>query len=257
MTLAGHDPTGGAGIQADSEAISSQGCHAVSVITCLTVQDTHNVQRIIPVAEDVMRQAAETVLADMSVAAFKIGLLGSLEAIAVVRDVLLAHPDVSVVLDPVLAAGGGTDLSSDDIIAAIREQLLPLVTLLTPNVPEAAKLAGRGDDGDAQAVALLQQGCEYVLLTGTHADTERVENALFGGDGKGAQRRLRTWTWERLPHDYHGSGCTLAAACAGQLARGVAMEKAVAAAQAYAWGSLEAAQALGQGQRIPGRFYWT
>lgn len=251
MTLAGHDPTGGAGIQADSEAIASQGCHAVSVITCLTVQDTRNVQRIEPLADYLIEQQAEALLADMPIAAFKIGLLGSVEVVQAVHRILLQAPDVPVILDPVLAAGGGKDFANDELLGAIREYLLPLTTLLTPNVPEAAQLAVRGATLDEQAFALLDQGCEYVLLTGTHAATERVENALYG-DGK----RLRTWLWERLSETYHGSGCTLAAACAANLAKGMEMSKAVAAAQAYTWGSLQAGRKIGRGQWIPDRFYW-
>jgi hydroxymethylpyrimidine/phosphomethylpyrimidine kinase len=251
MTLAGHDPTGGAGIQADSEAIASQGCHAVSVITCLTVQDTRNVQRIEPLADYLIEQQAEALLADMPIAAFKIGLLGSVDVVQAVQRILLQAPDVPVILDPVLAAGGGKDFANEQLLGAIREYLLPLTTLLTPNVPETTQLAVRGETLDEQAFSLLDQGCEYVLLTGTHAETERVENALYG-DGK----RLRTWLWERLPETYHGSGCTLASACAANLAKGMDMSKAVAAAQAYTWGSLQAGRKIGRGQWMPDRFYW-
>lgn len=251
MALAGHDPSGGAGIQADSEAIASQGCHAVTVITCLTVQDTRNVQRIEPLADYLIEQQAEALLADMPIAAFKIGLLGSVEVVHAVHRILLQAPDVPVILDPVLAAGGGKGFASDELLGAIREYLLPLTTLLTPNVPEAAQLAVRGETLDEQAFSLLDQGCEYVLLTGTHAETERVENALYG-DGK----RLRTWLWERLAETYHGSGCTLASACAANLAKGMDVSKAVAAAQAYTWGSLQAGRKIGRGQWVPDRFYW-
>ena len=252
LTLAGHDPTGGAGIQADMEAISSQHCYPTSVITCLTVQDTGNVQRIAPVSAELIVQQAQTLLADMPVAAIKIGLLGSVEVVQAVRQVLLQVPHLPVILDPVLAAGGGSDLASAQLITAIREQLLPLTTLLTPNVQEAQRLAVTGDTGEAQALSLLQQGCKYVLLTGTHAETERVENVLYG-EGK----RLRTWTWERLPDTYHGSGCTLAASCAANLAKGQEMVRAVGTAQAYTWGSLQAGRKVGRGQHLPNRFYWT
>lgn len=251
MTLAGHDPGGGAGIQADIEAIASQGCYPVSVITCLTVQDTCDVQRIEPVADYLIEQQAEGVLADMPVAAFKIGLLGSMDVVEAVHRILLQAPDVPVILDPILAAGGGKSLSSDILVEAIREYLLPLTTLLTPNVPEAMRLAMAGETLEEQAASLLDQGCEYVLLTGTHAETEQVENALYG-DG----RRLRTWSWERLPGTYHGSGCTLASACAANLAKGMEISKAVAVAQAYAWGSLQAGRMIGRGQWVPDRFYW-
>lgn len=251
MTLAGHDPSGGAGIQADIEAIASQGCHAISVITCLTVQDTRNVQRIEPIADYLIEQQAEVLLADMPVAAFKIGLLGSVAVVEAVHRILLQAPDVPVILDPILAAGGGKNLASDLLLEAIREYLLPLTTLLTPNVPEAAQLALAGETLDDYALSLLDQGCGYVLLTGTHAETERVENALYG-DGK----RLRTWLWERLPETYHGSGCTLASACAANLAKGMDVSKASAAAQAYTWGSLQAGRRIGRGQWVPNRFYW-
>jgi hydroxymethylpyrimidine/phosphomethylpyrimidine kinase len=251
MALAGHDPSGGAGIQADIEAIASQGCRPVTVLTCLTVQDTCNVQRIEPLADYLIEQQAETLLADMPIAAFKIGLLGSVDVVQAVHRILLQAPDVPVILDPVLAAGGGKGFASDELLGAIREYLLPLTTLLTPNVPEAAQLAVRGATQDEQAFSLLDQGCEYVLLTGTHAQTERVENALYG-DGK----RLRTWMWERLPETYHGSGCTLASACAANLAKGMEVSKAVAAAQAYTWGSLQAGCKLGRGQWLPDRLYW-
>ena len=252
MTLAGHDPGGGAGIQADSEAISSQGCHPASVITCLTVQDTRNVQRIEPVTDYLIEQQDEVLLADLPIKAIKIGLLGSKAAVKAVHRILLQAPDVPVILDPVLAAGGGRNLANSGIIEAIREYLLPLTTLLTPNVPELTRLAIKGETLDEQAQCLLDQGCTYVLLTGTHADTERVENVLYG-DGK----RMRTWTWERLPETYHGSGCTLAAACAANLAKGIDIAQAVGVAQAYTWGSLQAARHIGHGQWLPNRFYWT
>lgn len=251
MTLAGHDPCGGAGIQADIEAIASQGCHPVSVITCLTVQDTRNVQRIEPIADYLIQQQAETLLADLPVAAIKIGLLGSPAVVQAVSAVLEQAGDIPVVLDPVLAAGGGLALADGDLLTAIRTYLLPHTTLLTPNVPEAQQLALAGESADAQALSLLEQGCRNVLLTGTHAATEQVENVLYA-----AGKRQRTWNWERLPQTYHGSGCTLAAACAANLGKGMAVEKAVAAAQAYAWGSLEAGRPLGRGQWLPDRFYW-
>ncbi len=251
MTLAGHDPGGGAGIQADSEAISSQGCHPASVITCLTVQDTCNVQRIEPIADYLIEQQAEALLADLPIKAIKIGLLGSEAAVRAVHRILLQAPDVPVILDPILAAGGGRNLANSGIIEAIREYLLPLTTLLTPNVPEAMRLALKGTTPDEQAQCLLDQGCAYVLLTGTHAATDQVENVLYG-DGQ----RLRSWTWERLPETYHGSGCTLASACAANLAKGMDIAQAVGMAQAYTWHSLQAARHIGHCQWLPHRLYW-
>lgn len=252
MTIAGHDPGGGAGIAADMEAIVSQGCRPVSIITCLTVQDTSHVKQVIPIDPALIEQQAQTLLADMPVAAIKIGLLGSVEVVKAVKRILQSVPNIPVVLDPVLASGGGDDLSSQAIVEAIRHELLPLTTVLTPNVPEAAVLAIQGQTQDEQALNLLKQGCQYVLLTGTHAVTDRVENVLYG-----QHSRLRTWNWERLPETYHGSGCTLAAACAANLAKGLPITMATGTAQAYTWGSLQAGYKVGQGQLLPNRFYWT
>jgi hydroxymethylpyrimidine/phosphomethylpyrimidine kinase len=131
------------------------------------------------------------------------------------------------------------------------EHLLPLTTLVTPNLPELQRLAPKCADIDEQALCLLAQGAAYVLVTGTHGDTQKVENVLYG-DGK----RLRTWSWERLPETYHGSGCTLAATCAANLAKGQDIFTAVGTAQAYTWGSLQAGRKVGHCQWLPNRLYW-
>ncbi len=252
MTLAGHDPSGGAGIMADSEAVISQGCRPVSVITCLTVQDTVRVKQVQAVSPALIEQQAKALLADLPVAAIKVGLLADVETILAVKQLLVAVPDIPVILDPVLASGAGDEFATQAMVQAIREHLLPLTTLVTPNIPEAAVLAGKGASQDEHAQALMAYGCRYVLLTGTHSASERVENILYG-QGK----RIRTWNWERLPETYHGSGCTLAAACAANLAKDLPIITAVGTAQAYTWGSLQAGYPLGKGQWLPNRFYWT
>lgn len=252
LCFSGHDPSGGAGIQADIEAIVSHRCHAASVITALTEQDSRNVKQLLPQRPRDIVSQAQTVLADFDIAAIKIGLLGSAEVALAVADIVRQTPGVPVVLDPVLAAGGGTDLAGQTLIAAIVEHLLPLTTLLTPNSIEARRLSGL-DDLNACATELQRRGAEYVLITGTHEDedSERVVNRLSMPD-----HLNETFNWERLPHHYHGSGCTLAAATAALLAQGLDMFSAVNEAQEYTWQSLNAAYRPGKGQHNPERLFW-
>ena len=252
MTLAGHDPSGGAGIQADIEAIASMGCHAVSVITALTVQDTHNVKDMLPLSPDLVAAQARAVLEDMTVAAIKIGLLGSVEIVEAIHTLLTDYPRIPVILDPILAAGDGAELATAGLIDALQTLLLPLTTVLTPNSREARRLAPNADSLEACAMALLEQGCEFVLITGAHEPSPQVINTLYGN-----HRRLEVFTWERLPGEYHGSGCTLASAIAGLVAQGQEFMSAIRQAQQYTWQSLRAAYRLGKGQYPPNRLFWT
>lgn len=252
MAISGHDPVGGAGVSADIEAIGSQGCHAASVITCITVQDTHDVYRVEPLPDYLILQQAEALLPDMNIAAIKIGLLHTVEAVKAVRTLIREAPqNIPIVLDPSLSVGIGRQ-GSPEVEQAIRTELLPLVTLLTLNHAELARLSQRPDAStQEQAQALLPYGCKAVLVTGTDNHTPQLDNILF------EQGELsRVWSWERLPHHYSGSGCTLTAACAAQLAKGTDLMKALMTAQAYTWGALEAGRAIGQGYRIPNRLYW-
>lgn len=252
LCFSGHDPSGGAGIQADIETIVSHRCHAASVITALTEQDSRNVKKLLPQRpEDVVAQAL-TLLTDFNVTAIKIGLLGSAEVALAVADVIRQADKIPVVLDPVLAAGGGTDLAGQELVAAIVEHLLPLTSLLTPNSIEARRLSGL-DDLTACAAELQRRGAEYVLITGTHEDedSELVVNRLFMPDNLN-----QSFNWERLPNQYHGSGCTLAAATAALLARGLDMFSAVNEAQEFTWQSLNAAYRPGKGQFNPERMFW-
>ena len=251
LVLAGLDSTGGAGIQADVEAIASQGAHACPVVTALTVQDTTNVMEVQPVDAALITQQARAVLEDVPVAAVKIGMLGSAEVVEVVHSLLRDYPDLPVVLDPVLAAGGGRELASDDLIDALSSLLLPQVTVLTPNTPEIRRLVPEADSIRAAAMALQERGVEFVLATGTHDNTEAVVNRLFGGN-----RLLEDYRWPRLAGEYHGSGCTLASAVAGLLAQGHEPLTAIEQAQTYAWGTLKNAFRAGMGQLLPNRFFW-
>ncbi|MET1078676.1 MAG: hydroxymethylpyrimidine/phosphomethylpyrimidine kinase [Pseudomonas sp.] len=248
LCLSGHDPSGGAGLQADIEALLAQGCHAAPVVTALTVQDTRNVSDFRVLDRPWVLAQAQAVFADLPVAAIKLGMLGSLEMVATVVELIQAHPSLPVVCDPVLRAGGGGALGKDEVGYAMREQLLPLARIATPNLPEARILAELPDgSADACAQKLLPH-CPYLLITGGHGDEHQVHNRLYGRDGL-----RQTFTCERLPGSYHGSGCTLASALAGRLAQGEELVSAVQTALSYTWRTLRDAEQLGQGQFVPRR----
>jgi len=248
MCFSGHDPGGGAGIQADIEAIAANGGHAVTITTALTIQDTCNVAKVIAVNPDDLVNAATQILEDMPVACFKIGLLGDATIATAVATVIAQHPAIPVVFDPVLASGAGTPLADAELLTVIREKLLPITTLITPNTLEAEKLTGQADI-QASAHRLLDSGCQHVLITGTHADTTNVVNTLYGAIDK-------EFVVPRLDGEFHGSGCTLASCIAAQLAHGQAMPVAVKTGIDYTWQTLKHARPLGKGQAIPNRFFY-
>ncbi len=256
LTFAASDPTGGAGVQADVLTLASMGCHPLSVITALTVQDTAGVSDVLAIDADWVADQARMLLEDMPVDVFKLGLLGSVEAISVIAEILSDYPDIPVVLDPVLASGRGDELASEDMVSAMKDMLLPQTTLLIPNSIEARRLAA-GEAGDEEldltlcARRLTDLGCEYVLITGTHENTPRVHNLLFDASGQ-----VQTDSWDRLPGSFHGSGCTLASAIAGCLAWGQDIPQAVREGQDFTLEALKAAFRPGMGQYIPERFFW-
>ena len=256
LTFAATDPTGGAGIQADVLTLTSLGCHALSVVTAVTVQDSSGVEAVLPLDAQWVADQARCVLEDMRVAAFKIGLLGSVEIISSIAEIIADYPDIPLILDPVLASGRGDELATDQMLRAMRDLLIPQATVLTPNSLEARRLAH--DDGDTDQLSLddcarrlLDLGSEFVFITGTHENTTQVINTLYCGNGT-----LRTDAWPRLPGSYHGSGCTLASALAAALANGLGIEEAVRDAQEYTWQSLRFAFRPGMGQHVPDRLFW-
>lgn len=257
MTFAASDPTGGAGVQADLLTLASMGCHPLSVVTALTIQDTRGVEDVMQIDADWVADQARALLEDMPVAVFKLGMLGSAEVVSVIAEILADYPDVPLVLDPVLASGRGDALADEETVDAIRELLLPQTTILTPNSIEARRLAldedvEDDDPGLAECAArLVAAGCEYVLVTGTHENTPQVVNVLYAEQGV-----VRSDPWERLSGSYHGSGCTLASAIAANLANGLDVAEAVRDAQDYTWQALAAGFRPGMGQFIPDRFFW-
>lgn len=256
LTFAATDPTGGAGLQADILTQASLGCHPLTVVTAITVQDTRGVEDFMVLEPEWITDQARAILEDMPVAAFKVGMLGSVEIVAAVAEIVSDYPDIPLILDPVLASGRGDDLATEETLEAMRDLLLPQTTLITPNSGEARRLVEDDDDVeppdlDTCAMRLLDMGCEFVLITGSHEHTPQVINTLYG-----LEDQAHALAWDRLPNSYHGSGCTLASAVAALLAQGVDMATAVKDAQEYTYETLRNGFRPGMGQFIPDRLFW-
>ncbi|EKF75327.1 adenine phosphoribosyltransferase [Alcanivorax hongdengensis A-11-3] len=246
LVIAGHDPSGGAGIHADIETIQALGGFASTLITGLTVQNSQNVRGFQLTDPALLQQQADALLDDLDYQAVKIGMTGSVAIIDFIADLLARLPGVPVILDPVLAAEAGGSLAQESLADAMLERLAPHCELLTPNLPEARLLSGE-QALHACGDTLLARGRCAALITGTHDDTDQVSNHLF------QPGRHRQWDWPRLPHSYHGSGCTLASAIACLRAHQQPLEEAVANAQAHVDRFLRQAFRPGRGQHVPNR----
>ena len=250
LCIGGLDPSGGAGIQADIETVSALGGRALTLVTALTAQDSHDISAIQPVSPDFFSAQFELLMRDIRPDAIKIGLLGSTQLIPVVRDLLCGF-ECPLVLDPVLATGGGFDLDTDDLGRMMLEQLVPLTRLITPNRSEARRL-GNHSDTDQAVRRLMQSGTDAILLTGADEATgDQVINQLFVG-----RAEAQSFSWPRLPHSYHGSGCTLASSIAGLLAQGMEPFSSIHEAQEYTWQTLAEGYRIGMGQYLPNRLFW-
>jgi hydroxymethylpyrimidine/phosphomethylpyrimidine kinase len=255
LTFAATDPSGGAGLQADLLTLASMGCHPLSVVTAITVQDTSGVEGVLSIDSDWVSDQARAILEDIPIAAFKIGVMGSVENIAAIAEIVSDYPEIPLVFDPVLASARGDEFASEEAIEAIREMIIPQTTVITPNSLELLRLTLGEDEerlpADRLARRLTDLGTEYVLVTGTHESTLEVINTLYGDSGL-----MRADRWQRLPGSYHGSGCTLASAIAATIARGLDIEEAVREAQDYTWHALKFGFRPGMGQFIPDRMFW-
>ena len=247
LVIAGSDSGGGAGIQADIKTVTALGGYAMTAITALTAQDTRGVTAIHDVPPDFVASQARVVLADIGADCVKIGMLHTPDVIEVVAAVLKAEASgVPVVLDPVMVAKGGARLLRPDAVERLRETLLPMATVLTPNIPEAEALAGRsiGGRGDMEAAgrALLARGPDAVLVKGGHLSGDVVCDALVSADGTRMFESPRIDT-----SNTHGTGCTLASAIATGLAQGMTLADSVARARDYVIEAIRSAPGLGHG----------
>ena len=243
LTIAGSDSGGGAGIQADLKTFSALGVYGASVITAVTAQNTRAVTAVEAVSPVLIRAQIEAVFADLPPQAVKTGMLGDSQTICTVADSLAAVALPYLVIDPVMVAKSGDKLLADAAIATLRERLIPLATLITPNLPEAGELLGRPvttrDDMPQAAADLLALGCHAVLLKGGHLAGNASDDLLLTTGGA-------TWlSAARHPgKNTHGTGCTLSAAITAGLARGLALVDAVHAAKDYIGAAIAAADRL-------------
>ncbi|MGH1355948.1 MAG: bifunctional hydroxymethylpyrimidine kinase/phosphomethylpyrimidine kinase [Thalassovita sp.] len=246
LTIAGSDSGGGAGIQADLKTFSALGVYGASVITAITAQNTRDVAAVHPVPIDVVEAQIEAVLSDMDVKAIKIGMLGTPDLIRAVAARLKSF-DGPIVLDPVMVAKSGATLLADEALEALRTHLLPLATVLTPNIPEAAKLLDQAEELTAsglqrQGQALFDMGPGAVLMKGGHGLGEVCTDWLISAKGATALKADRIQT-----KNTHGTGCTLSSAIAAGLARGKSLETAVHAAHGWLHQAIRHADELNVG----------
>ncbi len=248
LTIAGTDPSGGAGIQADLKAFSALGAYGCAVITALVAQNTRGVQAVELVQPAFVARQIDCLLADVRIDAVKIGMLATGEIVRVVADALRRHGLTRVVVDPVMVAKSGDRLLDPDAVAALREELLPLAMVVTPNLPEAADLLGRApaarrDEMPEIAAALLALGPRAVLLKGGHLeDAAESPDLLLSAAGSLTLAAPRIAT-----RNTHGTGCTLSAAIAALLPQRPDLETAVREAKTYLTGALAAADRLSVG----------
>ena len=251
--FAGLDPTGGAGLLADTATLTALGAHPAGIATLLSGQDSHGIHWWQPLPAEQVRDQALPLRSDLPPAVVKIGAVGTVANAHAIAALLDGLPNVPVVLDPVLASERGDPLAQDELIVALRTQLLPRATLVTPNHPEACRLAGLPPDSAPSelAAALLETGVKAVLLTGGHlpgADDEQVIDTLYQ-HGKAPL----SWSGPRHPYALHGGGCLLASAIAAQLAHDLPLPDAVAQGRTYSAAAWATAWQPADGQRLAGR----
>lgn len=244
LSIAGSDPSGGAGIQADLKAFSACGVYGMAVLTALTAQNTRGVSGIHVVPPAFVTGQIEAIFADIRVDAVKIGMIATAEIAEAVADALAPRAGVPVVLDPVMVAKGGASLLDPDAVSALKSRLLPMATVLTPNLPEAAALldvpvAGTRDQMAAQARKLLDAGTGAVLLKGGHLDDAQSPDVLVTPSGTVWLEAGRAQTVNT-----HGTGCTLSSALAAELARGASLPQAAQAAKTFLTGAIRDAGRL-------------
>ena len=257
MTFGASDPVGAIGIQADLASFAAMGCHGLSVVTALLIGDTARVEDMQVIEADWVADQARVVLEDMPVAAFKVGVLGSVENVSVIAEIVSDYPDIPLILDPFSTAIPDQGPDSDDLLIATRELLIPQTTLLLLSAVELARFAetwrepSTEDTMALDAMRVIDLGCEYLFVTGTPGDVHDVANTLFSEAGI-----VRQDSWPRQSGSFSGVGNTLSATIAGMLANGLDVPEAVFEAQEFTMAALSHAQRLGMGKLIPDRYFW-
>ncbi|MDP3668230.1 MAG: bifunctional hydroxymethylpyrimidine kinase/phosphomethylpyrimidine kinase [Telluria sp.] len=260
LTFGVSDPVGALGIQADLAAFAALGCHGLSVATGLLIADTARVEDALELDPDWVVDQARVVLEDMTVAAFKVGALVSIEQASAIAEIVSDYPDVPLILDPFLSSLPDSGLADDDMLMAIRQILVPQATVLLLSQVELARMAetwreGGGDDMlGADVAELTDMGCGFVLVTGTGTSGSgagaTISNTLFDENGV-----VGSFSWQHLPGPFIGAGSTMSAALAALMARHGDTVEAVQAAQEYTAGALAHAQRFGMGKLVPNKFF--
>lgn len=257
LTFGATDPVGAIGIQADLACFAAMGCHGLSVVTAILLGDTTRIEDSQAIDADWVADQARIVLEDMPVAAFKIGHLGSIENVSAIAEIVSDYPDIPLVLDPFSSAVPDAGPDAEDLLVAMHELLIPQSTLLLLSAVELARLSEtwRETAGahvlDADAMRVIDLGCEFLLVTGTQSDMHEVANSLFDESG-----RVRQDSWPRQPGAFSGAGNTLSATIAAMLGNGMEVPEAVLEAQEFTVAALAHARRLGMGKLVPDRYFW-
>ena len=250
LCFSGLDPSGGAGLQADIEAIGQSGAHAAIACTALTIQNSQQVFGFEATSKELLLAQANAVVGDLPIKCVKSGMLGTTDNIAALAEFLREHPDYLYVLDPVLVANSGGSLGDQATLVKAFVELIPLATVITPNTVELRALTGV-DNIEQATKKLFQMGAKAVLVKGGHEDIPDHIRNMFYADGK----MIAESTCPRLEGQYHGSGCSLASFIAGRLALGDSLKIAVQHAETWLFGVLKNAESpVVNGQKIPKRF---
>jgi hydroxymethylpyrimidine/phosphomethylpyrimidine kinase len=257
LTFGAADPVGAIGIQADLASFAAMGCHGLSVVTSLLIGDTAQIEDTQAVEADWVADQARVVLEDMAVGAFKVGAIGSIENVSAIAEIVSDYPDVPLILDPFISALPDAGPEGEDLLVAIRELLIPQTTVLICSTVELTRIAETWrepmteDMLAADAMRLIEMGCEFVFVTGTPTDVHDVANTLFDETGM-----VRQDNWQRVAGSFSGAGSTLSATIAALLANGLDVPEAAVEAQEFTVAALANAQRLGMGKLVPDRYFW-
>ena len=261
LSFGATDPIGAIGIHADLATFASMGCHGLAIITSILVGDTSQVDDIHPIEAEIVSDQARAVLEDVQVLACKVGLVGSVENVTVIAEIVSDYPELHLVLDPFNSSIPDLDAEKEDLLIAVCELLIPQTTVLVISKTELSLLsetwkeADAQDDGDdmiADAMILIDSGCEFVLVTGAQGKENSIANILIDSSGV-----IRTDEWQQIQDAHLGASSTLSAAIAAMLANGLDVPEAVMEAQEFTFASITHAQRLGMGKLIPDRYFWT